>query len=272
MAIFLVDSLIEALEDLLVHNSTDPRTLLLELQEQEDDIYNRFVKGDLPELALKLYRPEEGYERDPNFDVETIWKGHSICRTGRLPAQARFLGHTTDTDKLGDISILGEERYDIGIDISHAMEVQTNGSMPLVYSPKEREPCDVVLKPDYKDSFLTHYKHGLHGITIPNKREQEAYGYNPSNVKGILLLVLSGCEWGKCDESEVREASYVDGAFDIMVNGERAAALESFGFDAWIVMGKNNSHWEPNAEGVFELSFQVHKQDAYLKISSIILY
>jgi hypothetical protein len=283
LGLFLVDALIDVLTDLVSHNNTDTSALLKDLQTQELGMYEQLRNIELPaEMVSSLYvpdnkaptdLPDNKAPTDPTLDVNLLWQGPSICRTAKLPAQSRYLGYTTNTDKVGDISIVGSETYDVGTPTTDARKaITSDGSMVLVYEKNDREKCDVLLAPDYKDFFYTNKAYGLSKLSIPNEKEREAYGYDPSQYKGLIVLVSVTCDWGKCEKGELRPEDFAEGKYEVSVNGKPVTELLSAGFEAWILKGEDGLYWQPDSSGTFEVGFLVKEDTGFIKLSSIIVY
>lgn len=275
LALFLIDVLIETLEDLVNHKTSDGSILLSELLKEENRLFESFANAELPTVAQSLYLPEGSTPKDETLDIEALWKGPSLCRTARLPAQSRYLGYTTNTDKIGGVSIVGQETYDIGIELSEAKGADAmEYGMQLTYEAggSEREECEVLLKPDYKDYFYARGVHGWVHMTVPNAKEAAAYNYDPTEFKGLIVLILVGCDWGKCAEGELSKGDYSTGKFAMTVNGEPVTELSSFGFDATLLKGEQGLYWKPDESGKFDIGFQIKEEDTYLRVSSVILY
>eukprot|EP00934_Nitzschia_sp_Nitz4_P003264 Nitzschia sp. Nitz4//scaffold38_size140716//136095//138256//NITZ4_003180-RA/size140716-processed-gene-0.49-mRNA-1//1//CDS//3329550177//3254//frame0 len=274
ISLFLVDAFIEALEDLAENDNQDGSSLLEQLQQEEESTFGTFREGELPPIAWSLFDKEGGATQDETLDLEFLWKGPSLCRTGRLPAESRYLGYTTNSEKVGGITVLGREKYDLGITISDAKkpDAMSNG-IQLTYEPggKEREKCEVVLKPDYKDFFYLDDGHGRASLTIPNAKEAQAYKYDPEQFKGYIILFFVACSWGKCPTGQLRPEDFVDGKFEVSVNGKPAVGLLSLGFDAMILKGESGMAWEPNDHGLFDIALEV-KDKGYLMLSSFVIY
>jgi len=280
LALFLVDSLLDTLTDLQNHTNPDPFALLEELRQEENNNFKSLLEAnvsaaDFPSLYI---RDKEEYPAEPFMDLELLWKGPSFCRTARLPAQSRYLGYTTNTPQVGGISVLGNETYDVGTvldEVDNDPFTLTNQTMLLVYenAEGERKPCEVPLKPDYKDYFYSHNRQGRTKLIIPNDKEREAYKYNDAHFQGVLVLFFVSCDWGRCKKGELRPEHHVEGKFEVSVNGKVATALLSLGSEAWVLQGAGGSlHWEPGHNGSFEVSFLAIEKDGYLRISSIVLY
>jgi hypothetical protein len=277
LGLFLVDSLIDALTDLTNHKTTDTSALLIELQTQEHAIHEQLRKTDLPGPTVSsLYIPDKKAPTDPTLDMNLLWQGPSICRSARLPAQSRYLGYTTNTDTVGEISVLGSETYDVGTPVTDASKATTgDGSMVLVYEAggKDRQTCKVILKPDYKDFFYTKKAYGLSKFSMPNEREREAYGYDPAQYKGLIVLVFVTCDWGKCQKGELRPEDFPEDKYEVSVNGKPVTGLLSAGFEAWILKGEDGLYWQPDSSsGTFDVGFLVKDDAGFIKLSSIIVY
>jgi hypothetical protein len=205
LALFLMQVLIEALEELVENDNMDPETLLAQLKSEEDQLYESFVKADLPEAVYQLFKLKDKAQQD------LLFKGPSICHTARTPAQTRYLGYLTNADKVGSFAPVGQETYDTGIEKKKADRRAANGVMRLVYtSAKERESqCSVVVKPDYKDYFYAHQKDGMVKLTFPNKAEKQAYRFDQSEYKGLIGIFFGGCTQGSVNRETSNRSTFV---------------------------------------------------------------
>ena len=271
LGLWLIDRLIESLTDLTQHNIANPIKLWAELQQQENSATDQIRKANLPVATIFSESAP-----DPSLDLDVFWRGPSMCRTGRLPAQSRFLGYTTNTDKVGNIAMLGKEEYDIGMSVLDATSTKNpqNGTMVLVYEPgtKDRSPCNAIIKPDYKDFFFAHQIHGKVSLSFPNERERKAYEFDQSHYKGLIVVVFGLCDWDKCEKGQVRPETYSEGKFEITVNGNRVVELVSMRFEAWLLKGENGFYWTAKSDGTYDLAFLVKETNGFLKLSSVILY
>jgi hypothetical protein len=279
LGLFLVDTLIKALIDLSQNDIADPRVLLDILRNEESSSHERLLSTALPVPVSTIYLSKDNAPPDPSLELEVFWKGPSLCRTARLPAQSRYLGYTTDTTKLGNIAIRGFEEYDTGIPIENATspDVTKDGFMVLSHydftKDRARHPCDVLLTPDHKDFFLAHYNHSLVKLSIPNRKERLAYSYDPSKYKGLIVIVFSQCEYNVCVQGDLAHDAFAEGKFEMTVNGEKVTELTSAGFDAFILKGKDGFYWQPDSkDGTFDVTFQVLVEGGFVRLSSIILF
>jgi hypothetical protein len=274
LGLFLVQTFIDALNDLAENSNQDPEKLLAQLQSEEDQLYQELVQANLPDSAIDLYEVKKDQERDPDVDVNLLFKGPSICHTGRTPAQTRYLGYLTNNGKLGNIAPFGEEKYETGIFLGQANKEDANGVMRLAYTTyREREVCPVVVKPDYKDFFYSHQRDGWVKLTFPNEAEKVAYRYSQSQFKGLLLVCFVACDWGKCPQGDIRAEHLPQGKFEMTVNGKPVKSMVHVdGKGCYVLKGDEGVYWQPSSNSDYEIAVLPKESDGYLRISSIVLY
>lgn len=277
MALFLTNALLGALQDLEKHDNHDGETLLGELRKNEEELYHNFTNATLPDIHRTMYSVKDGVVIQPEFDSSVFFTGHSFCHTGRVPSQTRYLGYLTNsTDKVGGPAPYGYETYDTGINVEFALRSPSpNGEMRLVWAGgKEREiSCPVTCKPDYKDVFLTTSLDGWTKLTIPNEAERTAYRYDPSRFKGIIIMILRGCDFGKCERGFLKQEQYDEKKWEMKVNGLPVVSVVDIGFEALLVVGEDGRvHFPPTANGEYDIEVQVLESGSFVKVSSFILY
>lgn len=273
LALFLSNALLGALQDLSSQSIVDPETMLAELRVEENLLHADFVRADLPKAAGIL----NGGGRVeavplPGVDTELFFRGPNICKTGRTPSRTRYLGYLTETDKVGGPAPPGKETYDVGLSKVEAASSPANGKFRLVYDPGTRDDCHVVVSPDYKDFFYAHGKDGWVSMTIPNNAEIEAYRYDPSVFKGVIVLFVVTCDWGKCAEGDLRPAAFEAGTIELEVNGKRVTSLPDLGNGGNILEGEDGFYWKQNVDGVYDIRARVNDPDSYFRLSTIVLY
>lgn len=113
LSLFLIDSLLAALKDLVeLERQGSVEELLSQLWQEEDEVYeDQMTKIDFQKYAEELYSVDEQH-RDELFPA-LFFTGKSMCHTARLPAQTRYLGYLTDTDKVGGPMPFGQETVSI---------------------------------------------------------------------------------------------------------------------------------------------------------------
>ena len=269
MALFLTSVLLEVLQDLSSLEIADPEKMLAKLRVEEDLLYANFMKADLPAAAKQI-----NGGADLEIDTELLFRGPNICKTARTPAQTRYLGILMDTpDKVGGPVPLGKETYEVGISQVEATTQPAEGKLRLTYSPADRSPCHVTLKPDYKDFFYAHGKDGWVSLTMPNNAEKEAYGYDPAVFKGMIVIFTSTCDWGKCKPGDLQiPTDFIAEKFELEVNGKRVTSISEIGQGGNVLKGEDGVYWKPNEEGAYELRVRVTQPKSYLRLASIVVY
>jgi len=111
LALFIVENLIAALEELIKLESESTELLLSRLQQEEDELYENDMVDDGVNF---LNYPQELYPVNPNetkIDASLFFKGKNMCHTARLPSQTRYLGYLTNSsnDKVGGPVPFGKE-------------------------------------------------------------------------------------------------------------------------------------------------------------------
>jgi hypothetical protein len=134
---------------------------------------------------------------------------------------ARYLGYLTNTEKVGGIAPFGNETYDTGIEKGEADTTDVKGELRLVWenNPKVRQFCEVQIRPDYKDHFYAHQRHGLVPLVFSNEKEKVAYNDDQSKMQGLIIIVLADCDWKECGDGDLKADSIANGDVTIAVNG-----------------------------------------------------
>ena len=108
LALFLIDNLLGALEELVKLEYEGVETLLSRLLRQEDELYNdQIMKMDFQRDVTDLYSLDKNEEEA--LDSSVFFTGESMCHTARIPSQTRYLGYLTNTDKVGGPVPFGKE-------------------------------------------------------------------------------------------------------------------------------------------------------------------
>ena len=266
LALFFLDIFIESLDDLLDQDELSNSALLQNLTSVEHDLHQELRNIELPEWTTE---GEVFFLR--NFTKE-FWLDHSVCRTARLPAQSRYLGITTNTNKVGPMAPVGQELFDIGVPMEEAIANKDSVEMQLTYdpSPDEREVCDVLLKPDYKDYFLTHRNNGSQKMFFPNKKEKQAYGYDAASSHGMLVAWFGACDWGQCPEGDLHPPDLLSKA-DINVNNRKVVEFVDVGLHGWLLVGKTGPKWETDEQDGFTIQIRVKEKDSYVRLMTLVV-
>lgn len=267
LALFVSETLLDAIDE-MSSISGDRAALLRHLRNEEDVEYKTFADSDVPPLENDFLR-QIGDELLNETDMSVFYRSPSICHTGRLPAQIRYLGILTESDKTGVYD------YDKGMPKENADKLETEDemAMPLVYDPNDRQTCEIELNRDYKDFFFASDKMGWSTVTIPNKAELEAYGRDSQTYRGLLVMCLKYCDWGKCPAGDMQLESIQKGQVEFEVNGVSVVNVTKFS-DCGVLRGEQGHYWKANDDGQYVLKAKVlgdGSDFSYLRISSLIL-
>lgn len=266
MALFLAETLMDAISEM--SSVSDRASLLRHLQYEENKDYQTFRLSDVPPLENDFLK-QIGDELLNETSVDLFYRSPSICHTGRLPAQTRYLGILNESDETG------VHDYFKGMTKEEAEKIETQETMamPLVYDPNDRQTCEVELNRDYKDYFYTSDKMDWTTMTIPNKAELDAYGRKDADYKGMLVMCLKYCDWGKCPKGDMQLEQIQKGQVKFEVNGLEVKNVTKFS-DCGVLRGEQGHFWKPNNDGQYVLKAKVIGDGSdlsYLRISSLVL-
>ncbi|KAL3914345.1 MAG: hypothetical protein SGARI_000169 [Bacillariaceae sp.] len=291
----MVQSLASAVDDLIQVSSqqqTSIEALLEKLVQEEKEHFGKSLQQLDDFIKTKEFQEEKVATHEMDFKyidqlpsssvdfdvVSTLLAGSSLCHTVRLPSQIRYLGHLTNSDKVGGPSVVGEETYDVGIELEEAKKMNSASlhGLPIAWNNKTGErqsECPFVIAPDPKDNFYIQHGYGWQNLTIPNDATRSAYQYNPSEMKGVLALILKGCDWGHCPKGFLTSDFYgLDEGWNLKVNGVPATNLTMIGNGVIIAHNGNGITFPQGPNGEYKLEFQVTKPEHYLMMSSAIVF
>ena len=295
LGLFLGQTLIDALNDLVRHKIQDPHELLDQLQAEEDRIHNAFLQADLPftgndgsknhdataEVISKFYQDFGSKDDLDGIDVQTLFlKSQSICHTARTPAQTRYLGYVTnDITKIGTIAPVGKETYDTGIFVDDAdKQPNINGTMRLAYvKGRERESDrSIPVKIDYRDFFFAHHRDGWSSLAIPNAAEKTAYnndgGTSNHEFQGIVIIVFAMGDFVDSKQLLKEAQKFDDGEFEMTVNGIPVKSLVKIDAGTYFLRGADGLHFEANTVGEYEIAVHPKVPDTSVRLSAIIVF
>lgn len=293
MALGIIQMLLESLHEIVESNS-DTESLLEELEAEESKLFEQFLETPIDSYFLSS---SDNFTSVRGTDfLHHAYTGPSICRTSMLPAESRFLGITTDTNKVGEISLIGTETYDVGTYMDKDMEAGHEGKY-VFYDLEEHEGkyefkqtdknlvpgevsimaprsfrnvgCDEeIVMPDYKDWFYAPWNDaGKAFWKFPNKRERDYYGYDPEKLKGIIgLLFHAYPENYKAPRHMVSNADFTPSQFReqvrMKVNGEPVTSYRSISFGAremlFLEKQDGDVYWQPSETSEYILEFEAH--------------
>jgi hypothetical protein len=269
MALFLADTLLDVATE-LSKSTENPTGLLAKLQAEEDKDYEKFFDSVIPEPLEDI---SDEFKEEVNATI--LFRSPSVCHTARLPAEARYLGYVTETDKVG------REDFDIGTSRQQAEIIDPKlndiGPMPLIFNEDEREQCGgVTLKIDFKDYFFNRQGFGWRSLTFPNEAERKAYVRDGWQPKGLIMICFANCAWGKCASGEFRWEEMYVGKLKMKVNGAEVVNVTEWAADCVFLRGKDGHFFKANRKGQYELKTLVQgnatdPDSSYTKISSVVI-
>jgi len=271
LALFLVDSLLSALKDLTKLKSEGLEELLSRLVREETELFDdHIVKADFEKVAKALYAFESDNNDEINLDPSLFFSGKSMCHTARLPSRTRYLGYLTDTDKVGGPVPFGKETYEVGVEMKEA--TTKPDTMQLVWDDDKmhQDDCPFAVSIDYKDSFLSNGD-GWNSLNIPNGAERKAYDYNPAELEGIVVVVLTSCDWDNCAKGYLRPADFGE-KWEMRINGITVKGLVSIGNKSLVVQGEKGIKFPASSDNDYKIEIKVNEEGSYVKISSFIIH
>ena len=241
--------LMEIMEDALHELKVDPGGYV--------EIFQRLETDEAEEYRLFEEQADLRYEMRWSIEDVTamqFYRDPTICRTARLPAQTRYLGHVFD-----------QERYDTWFAYKKGASFKTlqndpKSVMKLGFQPLGREEkllCNETLHIDSKDFFLADGRFkGYQKIIVPNEAEQNAYDYHQNS--GIIAMCAQACSF-ECAGSNVLSVDHVHtDKVNMRVNGVQVGSVERF--DNCFLLRKESGqlHWESNHENKYEIEGPYH--------------
>jgi hypothetical protein len=279
LSLFLLEMLVSALDDLVKLDLASPEELLGKLVQEDSAIYeNAPGSSGIQALSREVFNLVTNDQVNTSLsDPSILFDGESICHTARLPSRIRYLGHLTQTNKIGGPSIFGQETYDTGTPMSVEIDNNpNNNTLSLVWddSDKWRHSCETIVNPDYKDFFFVKEGYGWKQLVFPNPAEKQAYHFDPNKVKGYIFIVLVACPWGQCEDG-VLKADDIAGTskkWEMKINGMEVMTLVDVGHDALMAKSKSGVQFPPSESGDYKIEILVNEPSSFVKVSSFIVY
>jgi hypothetical protein len=267
MALALLDLMDAALTALEAREPYDTKSLMNELRAEEDKDYDRFHQSLLTDEA------RVNILVDPAIDMALVARERPLCRTNRLPAQARYLGIMTD-DTCDKISYTG---YEMGIDFEQARlnPAKPDGPMRLAYdTPHDARNCPIPLNQDFKDFYLVTPNDGWQSLVFPNDHELEYYrGKDQGAWKGLVMIALASCGW-HCPTGDLREDAIASGAVELEVNGIKVTNSTTASGGTFLKHGAEgeNAYFPPNEQGRYVFRARAFGEGTFLRLSGIAVW
>ena len=273
MALFLVELLGDALEDLAIASTVvDSDHLLQSLEAAEDADYEKFRNslvdpGAMRESIIDLAKRE-------GFDLASLATSPSFCHTARRPADIRYKGILTESEGESNATHFDRGTF---LDDALASPNATDSSLRLVYDNNEEEPtlCSIPTNMDRRDYFFVSGTEGWKTLTVPNNAEIQAYGTGDA-LKGYVAVCFAWCKHEKCPAGALKFEEFVDGKFEFAVNGIKADSLTSLKQRCELLYSNSTGYlWQPNTEGRFEFGARIAGNTSatnYLRLGAIIVW
>jgi len=315
ISLFFVELLTDAVKEVAAMTANissssiiDRNRLFQELQSKEKMEYERFKKNEVPKAAateiFKTHHKRNPIDSDlkenDQFDfIETWFKSRSFCHTALLPADIRYRNILTDHIALSTIDNRISNGYQLDYDMGtsedsikqqlarNRLKDTSNGNVQLVYALKQRQKCSIPLNIDHKDQFEIHQEEGLVSMQIPNNAEKSFYfindGQNNRNnepLKGIIMLCLVRCDWGKCPRGNINNEDIAPlpteenpvnhkELLQIEINGVPVSSYSYVGGCHALKSEKIGYKWSTNQLNQYDIQIRILKAKSYLRISSI---
>jgi hypothetical protein len=294
LALFLVDVLQEAVQDLLPqttkwNESVSLQTIeseLATLRQAQDEANGAFQSSDwIPET------PAFNFTHLSDVDPTWLFKGVSLCRTARLPSQMRYKGILTGRTQWDRFFREGTEREAImSTPLNSSSSTSSSNALGLSYDERHRQAsCNYTLNIDYMDFFyITNNKKGggdddWFRVTLPSDAEVSEYGSREYN--GVLVVCPYECgrykKEGGClgDEIPTKDWWMV---VDFQVNGFSATTVEKLASTCMILRHERGHVFPSTTMGKYEIQMRINPEKAafyetnetaynLIQISSIIL-
>eukprot|EP00542_Grammatophora_oceanica_P014979 CAMPEP_0194035874 /NCGR_PEP_ID=MMETSP0009_2-20130614/8291_1 /TAXON_ID=210454 /ORGANISM="Grammatophora oceanica, Strain CCMP 410" /LENGTH=710 /DNA_ID=CAMNT_0038677425 /DNA_START=42 /DNA_END=2177 /DNA_ORIENTATION=+ len=291
MALFMVDSLIETLEDInfaeankVTGEKYDPLKLYKQLKETEDSDYDKFKETAL-ELPTDMHEVLEEFPEGEDLKPWIPLRKHSYCHSSHLPSESRYLGlfdgnFTSSRDGFErgigfkDLKKMAEESSEVP---------STDQPMKLVFDEKLHEngteedgsPCAEPVQLDFKDWLSVTNKDGWSTVTFPNELELEYYKPDDdSKPKGLIMLCFVLCDWGNCPDGELNRDRLE--ALEFELNGQRVKQMIPIGEQCSFLQHHKGFFFDPNEKGQYELRARVGLWEkdqpdvlSYIRITSL---
>lgn len=274
LSLFLIEVLLDAAQDLEgVSDREDLYALLKQYKAEEEGDYTNVLTSEMPEDLEKIASKMPGIEDKEifgNFNLRDLYKRRTYCHTALLPAQIRYKGLLT-----GDFDNSSPSSYGIGIPQPIQKAAMRGGEgkhMRLAFDPSERQDCPYNVGIDFKDFYYLSSLEGTKRVIIPNKDTQKYYDVDTSNMLGMVIMCLTGCDWGQCRNGDLRsEFDQPEGPLQMSINGVPVIEFNKIGI-CWALKGEENEYkWKPNAQGKFAIEATLAGHNTYLRFSSFIL-
>jgi len=173
------------------------QNILQFLMQREEDNKEQFINSKLPKDLIQHYP----------IPFSTLFRKQVMCHTALFPAEIRYQGILTESNKKG----YGPGQYELGLNEN----TPYRGSvLPLIHGHGSSSRCDH-MDIDYKDYFLVTSKNkGGLMVTLPNHAEIATYYHNNYKQSGhapssYILICSMPCKAGEKFHSHFTLSSFI---------------------------------------------------------------
>lgn len=261
MAVYFVDTLIEALNE-LPETPFKSSQLLQELEDAQSAEDKDLLRHPVPTLPLGLV----------NLSDTTFLYRRTGILTGRTGAE--FDTHYREGIER---SALGKSALNNGSNTTGVIE----GGLRLVYNNQARETCIVETAIDYSDFFAVTQ---TSSFVFPTSTEQHPYGFtDPIGFIAICLVPAVPLDTLTPQGDEITLKNIVDhSAIKFTVNDQRVTQILKLMPDqrtsCFALVGQQGQFWTPNPNKQYEIKFEMNsvakntvKPNSMIPISSIVI-
>lgn len=261
-AMFLLDLFEDALSEMGGKDSDarslqdNPSSWKKTIDEEFVANYEKFLSTPVSPSAKLMFGDKGKDGVDIQFSDAVFQSSRKICHTARLPSQARYQGLVTDLEPF--------HQYNV------TRSIAPTDDMRLVQDDSTRDDCEVPpeqIQIDYKDYFFVNAIDDWKSVTVPNDKENDAYG--DMNLKqGFIILCLAACSWNRCPRGMVVPKNWQD-VSEIKVNNVPVVNMTAF--QSCQALSHAGGHSFSAKKGRFEVLAKVTDGESFFKISSIIV-
>jgi len=265
-SLFMMETIEDALK-LIEESGSDGEVLFKELKAKEDADYKKFsLMANVPNITPGFA------ENAPDIPLDVIYRKPNICHTARLPSELRYKGILTEVGEndtgVGNMHYL-DYSYDRGMtDARELIKGVPPKDLQLVYSPGLYQPqCTKhLIQVDHPDFFVVN-SYGPTTVVLPNPTEKAYYGLTEP-LQGYIRIVKANCHWGCPGDSVGGKDMYTeDNVMNITVNGVSVVNMTDD-----FLKHESGHKFEPNKDGLFEITLQTNTDKKYMRLSSIIIW
>lgn len=273
LALFLVEALEDAVNDMITLKGPFI-SHLMKLEALEDAEHRELLNSELPASSRDLKFTMQLAATNEEDIRKMLFKEPCICHTALLPAETRYRGILNETDPI-DPHQLESRELELHSGNVAARRNPTD-RIRLVADESDRQHCPTPLNLDHRDFFYVDHSEDWKSLLLPNDAEMTAYR-DGEPLKGYIAICYAKCpQHKKCPPGAT-----VDGIQDRYVSMKvnvrpvvrmSQLAFQEFGSDCYMLITNGGMKFAPDANGKFNIQIKVDRPNAYVSISSFIIW